>query len=320
VGGFLERIAVDRPIVQAGMGGGLSRHGLAAAVSGAGGLGTIGFLAPDDLRAEIAAARALTDKPIAVNLLLPFARTPHFEAADDADVVVTFWGEPTRRTARTWIHQCGSVEEARAARQAGADAVIAQGVEAGGHVRGTLPAPELLALTKAAFGDGFPVLSAGGVTDAEGVRARLDAGAEAVVSGTRFLMSEESGAHVAYKQRLIGANETVLTELFGFGWPAPHRVVPNSATGRWLTGDSRGPGWLRGMQRISAPLLARAPVPLQLRLAATQRAGRPIFGPAAATAGGPESLVDAGPLYAGECIARIADVRPAAQLVAELSA
>jgi nitronate monooxygenase len=320
VGGFLERIAVDRPIVQAGMGGGLSRHGLAAAVSGAGGLGTIGFLTPDDLRAEIAAARGLTDRPIAVNLLLPFARTPHFEAAGDADVVVTFWGDPRRRTARTWIHQCGSVEEARAARQAGADAVIAQGVEAGGHVRGTLPALELLSLTKAALGDGFPVLSAGGVTDAAGVRVRLDAGAEAVVSGTRFLMSDESGAHVAYKERLIGANETVLTELFGFGWPAPHRVVPNSATGRWLTGDPRGPGWLRGLQRISAPLLGRAPVPLQLRLAATQRAGRPIFGPAAATAGGPESLVDAGPLYAGECIERIGDIRPAAQLVAELSA
>lgn len=300
------------------MGGGLSRNGLAAAVSGAGGLGTIGFLAPDDLRAEITAARELTDKPIAVNLLLPFARTSHFEAADDADVVVTFWGEPRRRTARTWLHQCGSVDEAQAARRAGADAVIAQGVEAGGHVRGTRPALELLARTKAALGGDFPVFSAGGVTDAAGAKARIDAGAEGVVCGTRFLMSEESGAHAAYKERLIPARETVLTELFGFGWPAPHRVVPNSATDRWLKGDPRGPGWLRRMQRMSAPLLSQAPVPLQLRLAATQRAGR-VFGPAAATAAGPESLVDAGPLYAGECIERIGDIRPAAQLVEELS-
>src|SRR3954471_22994542 len=98
------------------MGGGLSRRELAGAVSAAGGLGTIGFLAPEDLRAEIAEARLLTDRPFSVNLLLPFTRTAHFEAADDADVVVTFWGAPKRRTARPWIHQCGSVEEARAAR------------------------------------------------------------------------------------------------------------------------------------------------------------------------------------------------------------
>ena len=307
------------PVVQAGMGGGLSRSELAGAVSEAGGLGTIGFLAPDGLRGEIAAARRLTEKPLAVNLLLPFARTAHYEAADDADVVVTFWGRPRRRTARTWIHQCGSVEEALAAREAGADAVIAQGVEAGGHVRGSLPAAELLERTKAAVGDDYPVLSAGGVTDRSGAVERLEAGAEAVVSGTRFLMSEESGAHASYKERLVGASDTVLTELFGFGWPAPHRVVPNAATSRWLGADSRGPAWIRGLQKATAPLLSRAPVPLQLRLATTQRAGRPVFGPAAATDDGPISLVDAGPLYAGECIARIGDVRPAAELVDELS-
>lgn len=319
MGAFLERIGVERPIVQAGMGGGLSRSDLAIAVSAAGGLGTIGFLAPDDLRAEIKAARALTDVPLSVNLLLPFARGDHFEAAADADVVVTFWGKPKRRTARTWLHQCGSVEEALAAREAGADAVIAQGIEAGGHVRGTAPAMELLARTRAAVGDGFPVLSAGGVTGRAEVEARLEAGAEAVVCGTRFLMSEESGAHPAYKERLIDAEDTVLTELFGFGWPAPHRVVPNAATERWLRADPRGPRWLRGLQRASAPVFSRAPVPLQLRLAATQQAGRPMFGPAAATADGPESLVEAGPLYAGECIERIGDVRPAAELVRELS-
>jgi nitronate monooxygenase len=318
VDALLERIGIELPVVQAGMGGGLSTHELAAAVSEAGGLGTIGFLAPDDLRREIAEARRRTEKPIAVNLLLPFARTSHFEAADDADVVVTFWGRPQRRTARVWIHQCGSVEEALTAREAGADAVIAQGVEAGGHVRGALPAGELLAQTKGAVG-GFPVLSAGGVTAGKETMERLDAGAAAVVSGTRFLMSEESGAHGVYKERLAGASETVLTELFGLGWPAQHRVVPNAATERWLKGDRRGPAWLRAIQRATAPALARAPVSLQLRLAATQSPSRPMFGPAAATTGGPVSLVDAGPLYAGECIARIGDVRPAAELVAQLS-
>jgi nitronate monooxygenase len=143
----MEQIGLELPVVQAGMGGGLAGTELVAAVSEAGGLGTIGILGPDRLREELASARRLTDAPIAVNLLLPLARRGHFEAAGQADVLVTFWGRPRRRTATTWVHQCGSVEEALAAREAGADAVIAQGVEAGGHVRGALPAMELLART-----------------------------------------------------------------------------------------------------------------------------------------------------------------------------
>jgi NAD(P)H-dependent flavin oxidoreductase YrpB (nitropropane dioxygenase family) len=301
------------------MGGGLAGHELAAAVSAAGGLGTIGILAPGDLRREIAAARQLSNRPLAVNLLLPLARRAHFEAASEADVVVTFWGRPKRRTAKVWIHQCGSVEEVLAAREAGADAVIAQGVEAGGHVRGALPAMELLARVRRAVSRAYPVFSAGGIADPSDVRARLDAGAEAVVCGTRFLMSEESGGHPAYKARLVEARETVLTELFGVGWPAPHRVVPNAATARWLGGDPRGPGWLRLFHRATAPIFSRVPVPLQFRLAATQKPSRPMFGPAAPIVNGPSNLVEAGPLYAGVCIDRIGDIRPAGELVRDLA-
>jgi nitronate monooxygenase len=319
MGSFLERVGVELPVIQAGMGGGLAGHQLAAAVSDAGGLGTIGILGPDDLRREIAAVRGRTDRPVSVNLLLPFARRRHFEAAADADVLVTFWGKPRRRMRGVWIHQVGSVEEALVARDAGADGVIAQGIEAGGHVRGKTPALELLGRILEVLGSEYPVLSAGGITSEADVAERLDAGAEAVVSGTRFLLSEESGAHSAYKQRLLGARETELTELFGLGWPAPHRVVPNAATERWLRGDPRGPGWLRLFQWITAPAFSRMPVNMQLRAAATQSPNRPIFGPAAATADGPESLVDAGPLYAGECVERINDIRPARALVRELS-
>ena len=301
------------------MGGGLSRHGLAVAVSSSGGLGTIGLLDARELESEIAAARRLCAQPVAVNLLLPFAREAHFRAAAAADVLVTFQGRPRRRTTTVWMHQCGSVGEALAARDAGADAVIAQGSEAGGHVRGTTPAVELLAAVRGALGDRYPVLSAGGVADAGDVRARLQAGAEAVVCGTSFLLTEESGAHPVYKQRLLAATETILTQLFGVGWPAPHRVVANRATERWLGRDPLGPAWLRAAQRASAPLLGRAPVPLQMRLAATQRASRPLFGPVAPTAGGPDNLLDAGPLYAGESVARIDVLRPAAERVRELT-
>src|SRR4051812_17597035 len=118
------------------MGGGISRHELAAAVSDAGGLGTIAVNGADAIRRELAAARALTGRPLAINVLLPFARRDWFKAAAEADVVATFWGKPRRRTGGVWLHQCGSVAEAQRAQAAGADGVIVQGVEAGGHVRG----------------------------------------------------------------------------------------------------------------------------------------------------------------------------------------
>ncbi|HSC04221.1 MAG TPA: nitronate monooxygenase [Solirubrobacteraceae bacterium] len=248
---LLERLGISLPVFQAGMGGGVAGAELAAAVSEAGGLGTIGILPAPLLQRALAQARKLTSRPIAVNLLLPFTRPEHWDVAAEADAVVTFWGAPVRRTSKPWIHQCGSVAEAHAARVAGADGVIAQGVQAGGHVRGTLPALRLLEQVLAAL-PGFPVLLAGGVADAGDVRTALEAGAAGVVSGTRFLLSEESAAHPEYKRRLDNANRTLLTGLFGFGWPAPHRVVPNGATERWLRADPRGP-WPSEPSSTSAP-------------------------------------------------------------------
>jgi len=128
VPGLLARLGLSSPVWQAGLGGGVAGHELAAAVSEAGGLGTIGMLDPDRLGQELSRARRLTGKPVAINLLLPFARTAHWAIAREADAVVTFWGSPVRRSPGIWIRQCGSVAEARAAHAAGADAVIAQGV------------------------------------------------------------------------------------------------------------------------------------------------------------------------------------------------
>ena len=172
--------ALEIPIVGAPLAGGASTPALAAAVSEAGGLGTIaGVRAP--IAAELAAARKLTGRPVAVNLLLPFLRPGDAEAAGAADAIVTFWGPPRRLAATTWVHQCGSVEEAKAAAAAGADAVSAQGVEAGGHVVGTTPLFELLERTRAAVS--IPVLAAGAIVDSGGVRAVLDAGEAAERGG-----------------------------------------------------------------------------------------------------------------------------------------
>jgi NAD(P)H-dependent flavin oxidoreductase YrpB (nitropropane dioxygenase family) len=279
---ILERLGVEIPLVQAGMGGGLSRHELAVAVSEAGGLGTIAVNGAAEIRRQLAAARALTGKPVAVNLLLPFARAEWFAAAAEADAVVTFWGRPRRRVPGVWIHQCGSLAEAQAAHAAGADALILQGVEAGGHVRGTTPALELLERARAALPAGYPLLLAGGIAERADLRRALDGGAEAAVAGTRFLLSEESRAHPEYRRRLLAADRTILTELFGAGWPAPHRVVANAATEQWRPGD-------------------------------------PLLSPLGPADDGPPNLLDDGPLYAGETVARIATVEPAAELVRRLA-
>lgn len=316
---FLEAAGIELPVVQAGMGGGLSRHRLAAAVSEAGGLGTIAVGGGAAIRRELAAARSLTDRPLAVNLLLPFARSDWFEAAAGADVVVTFWGRPRRRVPGTWVHQCGSVDEARATHAAGADAAILQGVEAGGHVRGELPALALLERARAALPPDFPLLLAGGVAKSADVARALEAGAVAAVAGTRFLLSEESRAHPAYRQRLLGASETILTELFGAGWPAPHRVVANAATDRWLGDDRRGPPLNRLLNRLTAPGARYMPDSLQARIARAQHPNSRLLSPLGPTDDGPPNLIDAGPLYAGESVARIDDVRPAAELTRALA-
>jgi nitronate monooxygenase len=331
---LLERIGVELPVVQAGMGGGLSRHELAAAVSEAGGLGTIAVNGAEAIRRELAAARALTGRPLAVNVLLPFARRDWFEAAAAADVVVTFWGKPRRRTGGVWLHQCGSVAEAQQAQAAGADGVIVQGVEAGGHVRGTTPALQLLEEARQALPADYPILLAGGIAEREDVRAALDAGAIAAVAGTRFLLSEESRAHALYKERLLATEDTILTDLFGASWPAPHRVAPNAATDHFLGRRSSFPPHMHGTGRtpmqpgprlnrllnhLLAPGARYAPPGLQLRMIRAQRPGSRLLSPAGPTDDGPATLVDAGALYAGETVARIGEVRPAAELVRALT-
>jgi NAD(P)H-dependent flavin oxidoreductase YrpB (nitropropane dioxygenase family) len=297
--------------------GAVARHELAAAVSEAGGLGTIGG-ARAPIAEELAAARRLTGRPIAVNLVLPLLRRGDVQAAADADVLVTFWGKPRRLAGGTWVHQCGSVEEARSAAAAGADAVIAQGVEAGGHVRGTTPVLELVERVRAAVK--VPVLAAGGIVDRPDVDQALDAGAVAAVLGTRFLLSEESRAHPDYKRRCLEADSTVLTELFGLGWAeAPHRVIPNAATRRWLGDEPRGPRWIRLANRLATPLAARLPLAVQDRGLAIQRPSQPCLAPSMALDDGPPNLLDSGPLYAGANVTRISDISPAAQIVNELT-
>jgi len=322
---LLDRLGLERPVVQAGMGGGLATSALAAAVSSAGGLGTVGILPPPLLRSELRrAASAAGGRPVAANLIVPFIRRAHVDAVIDggaACCVLSFgfhpWAAARLRSAGVVVlHQVGTVEEALRGLRDGADGLIAQGREAGGHLVGVEPSAAFLprALEVAA---GRPVLLAGGVHSRDSAAAAMSAGATAVVAGTRFLLTDECNAHPAYKRRVCGAAQTIETTVFGLGWPLRHRVVPNAATERWLRGGSREPLWARGVSRASAVLGRVLPMSAASLLTARQLDWLPPS-PNPALASQPEAAVDRSPLYAGECARDITDVIPAADVVARL--
>jgi nitronate monooxygenase len=218
------------------MGGGTGTPELAVAVSRAGGLGMLSSTFPLSLGDQLSWVQARTDRPVGVGFFAfdVAARTEELElAARRARVVDVFWGDPDAAVVER-IHaggalafwQVGSLGEALSAEEAGCDAVVAQGVEAGGHVRGTTPLLSLLDQVVPAVG--VPVVAAGGIASGAALAAALNAGAMAARVGTRFLATAESGAHPDYVAALLSAtaHDTVHTTAFGEGWPdAPHRVL-----------------------------------------------------------------------------------------------
>ena len=322
-----QRLGLEHPVIQAGMGGGLAAGELAGAVSAAGGLGTVGIMPPDDFLAQLRHAQELAPgKPVAANLLVPFARRGHVEACAEAGVptVVLHAGfdralvERLRGGGALVLHTVGTADEARRALGDGADGLIAQGVEAGGHLVGVEPAQDTLARVLEVAGDA-PALAAGGVADAADVRRALDAGAAGAVAGTRFLLTDKCPAHPEYKRRVLAAERTLETLLFGMGWPMRHRVVPNAATERWCRRRDAGPRAVTAFESLTAPLGRVLPVRAVAGMVKTQNPLVPIFGPATAMAGMPDRLVDATPLYAGETALRIDSVLPAAEAVRRLA-
>jgi len=239
-----RRLGIAVPIVQAPIGS-ASCPALAVAVSEAGALGMISFTwAPlDQVAAQIAAIRQLTEQPFGVNLVLDFPIADKLEACLSAGVQVisTFWGDPGPLTKRihaagaVHLHTVGSAEEARRAVDAGVDAVVAQGWEAGGHVWGTVASLPLVPAVVDAVAP-VPVIAAGGVGDGRGLAAVLALGAQAAWVGTRFLAAREANAHEEYQAQVVAASEadTAHTAAFDGGWPgAPHRAILNSTLRAW---------------------------------------------------------------------------------------
>jgi NAD(P)H-dependent flavin oxidoreductase YrpB (nitropropane dioxygenase family) len=224
-----EEYGLDVPIVSAGMAF-VARAPLAAAVSRAGGLGTFGAsgMSPDLLEREVAEIRAITDRPFAVNVIPRFGDSKLIAAIVAARVPVAtfFWDEPPTEWieqlagagTRVWW-QVGSVGEARAAVAAGADALVVQGAEAGGHNRSGAGTMTLVPAVADAVA--VPVIAAGGIADGRGLAAALALGAAGAMLGTRFLMSEEADAHPGHQARIAAADvtDTARHNVFGTDFP-----------------------------------------------------------------------------------------------------
>ncbi|MFJ5296177.1 NAD(P)H-dependent flavin oxidoreductase [Pseudomonas sp. NPDC088368] len=237
---------VQYPIFLGGMAA-ISSPPLVAAVANAGGMGVLGGLRlpPLTLRRWLQEARSLTDKPFGVNLVPQFGGPDVFEAQfqvvlkERPRLLSLFYAEayaadmiPRAKDAGMIVMvQAGSVALARKAIANGADIIIAQGSESGGHLnRGTISIMSLLpSIIEVA--QGRPVLAAGGVVNRDDVRALMSLGASGVTVGTAFVATDESNAHPLYKQKIVEATtddtEYRIGYSFGWTWGTPHRVIPN---------------------------------------------------------------------------------------------
>jgi nitronate monooxygenase len=317
-----ELLGIDYPIISAGMGG-VALAELAAAVSEAGGLGTIGLagMGPEGIGNEVGSARRATTKPLAGNLLVPFLRPGIVEAVvrTPIQVLTFFWGDAREhmdsiRLAHDAgikvIWQCGSPDDASWAKDAGVDAVIAQGFEAGGHVRGTTTSMALIPEIRDTIGD-LPLIAAGGFADGRGLAAALALGADGVAFGTRFLASTEAAAHPTYRDRIVRANarDTIHTTLFDEGWrDAPHRVLRSEAVKQWEAAGSP-PSGSRPKEGMTIAQSHRAEIDVPL-------VSYTVMPPCDYISGAIEQL----PFYAGQSCSLVREILPAGEIVRGIAA
>jgi NAD(P)H-dependent flavin oxidoreductase YrpB (nitropropane dioxygenase family) len=301
-----ELLGIEHPIVLGGMGSGTSPE-LVAAVSRAGGLGVLGATrqTPEELARDAAAIRVATDRPFGLNLLLFLERPGQFDGllAARPRVVSTAWSrlDQDLGTYVARIHAIGAlamhmvstVAEARSAARAGADVIVAQGTEGGGHIglMGTMPLVPMVVGAVAPV----PVLAAGGVADGRGLAAALALGADGVLLGTRFLATDEAPIAKGFKQAIVESDghDTMVTDIpdvaHGQVWPGAYvRVRRNRFIEEWL-------GRANELRRH------RAEVSAQLRQAA--QTGDP----------------DRGAIMIGQTAGLIERVEPAADVVRQIS-
>lgn len=241
-----ELLGTEYPIIQGGMAW-VAEHNLAAAVSAAGGLGIIGAASapPEIVREEIRKVKAVTDKPFGVNVML---MNPNAEEVakivieEGVKVVTTGAGNPAKYIP-AWkeagvrvIPVVASVAMAKMMERAGADAVVAEGTESGGHIGS---ATTMTLVPQVVDAIQIPVIAAGGIADGRGFAAAMMLGAEGVQMGTRFVVAKESIVHAAYKEKVIKARD-IDSEVTGMSTGHPVRQIRNQMTKEYLRLEKEG--------------------------------------------------------------------------------
>jgi len=313
-----DLLGCEVPVLLAGMGG-VSRWELAAAVAEAGGYAMLGMVREDPtlIEAEVKALQSATRRRFAVNLI-PAATDPALldrQISLCLDLGVTdftfFWDVMPKVVHRVKqqgclvLHQVGTPEAARQAQGAGADVLIAQGIEAGGHVHGRIGT--LALVEEIAAQSDLPVVASGGISTGAGLVAALALGAQGVQLGTAFLATTESFAHDYHKKRVISAvaGDTVLTDIYVLNWPAHAavRVIANSVT-----------------ESLGFATLGHDPEKLPRQVIAHE-AARPIYrystdSPLRITTGDLEAMA----LFAGQGVSALTDIVPAGVRLARIVA
>lgn len=258
-----ELLGIDYPIIQGGMAW-VAEHHLAAAVSEAGGLGIIGAAsAPAEIvREEIRKARKLTDKPIGVNIMLMNPNAPEVAKVvleEGIKVVTTGAGNPAKfmkdfkEAGVRVIPVVASVAMAKMMERCGADAVVAEGTESGGHIGS---ATTMCLVPQVVDAVQIPVIAAGGIGDGRGFAAAFMLGAEAVQMGTRFVVAKESIVHQNYKEKVIKAKD-IDSEVTGMSTGHPVRQIRNQMTREYLRLEKEGAG-LEELEHLTLGALRKA--------------------------------------------------------------
>jgi nitronate monooxygenase len=304
-------LGIDQPIVQAPMS---AVPELAAAVSNAGALGMLALTWSTPAGDPVRETAALTDRPFGGNLILASDQHRRLDEALEAGlrIVSLMWGDPApyveqvHEAGGLLLHTVGSAEEAQRAVQSGADVIVAQGWEAGGHVWSQVATLPLVPAVVDAVAP-VPVIAAGGIGDGRGVAAVFALGAQAAWLGTRFLLAQEMPVHDMYRRRVMEAAETDARwypDLYEVGWPhAPHRVLRNSTSEAWEAAGRPQPGSRPGEGDVIAQFASGEQI---LRY----EPGAPMLG----TTGDIEALS----FFAGQSVALAREPQSAAEIVADL--
>ena len=241
-----ELLGIEYPIIQGGMAW-VAEYHLAAAVSNAGGLGLIGTAsAPAEwVREQIREAKKLTDKPFGINIMMisPYADEVAKVAVEEGVAVVTTGAGSPEKYVKMWkeagikvIPVVASVAMAKRMRRCGADALVAEGTEAGGHIGENTT---MVLVPQVVDAVEIPVIAAGGIADGRGIAAAFMLGAEGVQIGTRFVVTEESQVHENYKECILKARD-IDSRVTGRSTGHPVRALRNKMTKEYLEKEQAG--------------------------------------------------------------------------------